>query len=83
MGLIVSSETGGAEICYANTSDIKSPDNIFSFHISCIKFYLACGKDFTIGVVPNYYIPNTANDYYTNSDRVFDFTLDLIKMNKK
>jgi hypothetical protein len=83
VGKIIGTETGGITVCYGDIYRFDLPHTKFDMGVSYKKFYNACGVDDKRGVLPDCIVENSFEDERNGIDRVLEFTINLIKQNKK
>jgi hypothetical protein len=83
VGKIIGTETGGLTACFGDVYKFELPNTKLDMNVSYKKFVNACGVDNRRGVIPDYIIENSFEDEQKGIDRVLEFTIDLIKQNKK
>jgi hypothetical protein len=83
VGKIIGTETGGLTVCFGDVYSFELPNTKFDMGVSCKQFFSACGVDNRRGVVPDFIVENTLEDEQKGMDRVLEFTVNLIKQNKK
>jgi hypothetical protein len=80
---IIGTETGGITVAFGDPIYFELPNTKFDLGVSWKKFYNACGIDNRRGVIPDFIVENSFDDDQKGIDRVLEFTIDLIKQNKK
>lgn len=81
VGEIIGSETGGLTACFGDVYSFELPNTRLDMGVSYKVFFNACGIDNGRGVIPNYVIETPLHPEQQSSDRVLEFTIDLIKKN--
>lgn len=79
-GTIVGEETGGVTVNFADIHSFNLPNTGLQIWTSWQKAYFPCGIDNNRGVLPDYFVSNTIEDYIEKNDRVLNFTIDLINV---
>jgi len=82
-GTIVGEETGGVTVNFADVHFFDLPQTRLKVMTSWEKAYFPCGIDNNRGVLPDYYVSNSIQDYIKKKDRVLEFTIDLINEEQK
>lgn len=77
-GTIIGEETGGVTVNFADVHFFNLPNTSLQVMTSWEKAYFPCGVDNNRGVLPDYVVANSINDYIEKRDRALDFTLNLI-----
>jgi hypothetical protein len=81
-GIIIGEETGGVTVNFGDVHIFKLPNTGLKIMTSWEQAFSACGIDNQSGVIPDFEVKNSIEDYINNKDRVLEYTLNLIK-NKK
>lgn len=81
-GTIIGEETGGATVNFGDVHIFKLPNTGLKIMTSWEQAYSACGTDNQRGVIPDFIVKNSIEDYVNHTDRVLEFSLNLIN-NKK
>jgi hypothetical protein len=81
IGLVVGSETGGAQFCCGNGPTIVTPNLNIPIGTSAKLIYLRGGVQHERGVLPNIEIKKTPKDLLSKNDKVLDYVVGFI--NKK
>lgn len=77
-GTIVGEETGGVTVNFGDVHFFNLPNTGLQVMTSWEKAYFPCGIDNNRGVLPDYNVSNSIEDYLEKKDRVLDFTIELI-----
>jgi C-terminal processing protease CtpA/Prc len=77
-GIIIGEETGGVTVNFGDIHFFNLPNTGQKIMTSWEKAYSPCGVDNNRGVLPDYYVTNSIQDYVEKKDRVLEFTLNLI-----
>lgn len=77
-GTIIGEETGGVTVNFADVHLFNLPKTGQKIMTSWEKAYFPCGIDNNRGVLPDYYVTNSIQDYVEKKDGVLEFTLNLI-----
>lgn len=77
-GIIIGEETGGATVNFGDVHIFELPNSGLKMMTSWEQAFSACGKDNHRGVIPDFIVENSISDYINGTDRILDFTLDLI-----
>lgn len=77
-GTILGEETGGVTVNFADVHFFNLHNTGMRFMTSWEKAYFPCGVDNNRGVLPDYNISNSIEDYIEKKDKVLDFTIELI-----
>lgn len=77
-GTIIGEETGGVTVNFGDVHLYNLPNTGQKIMTSWEKAYSPCGVDNNRGVLPDYYVTNSIQDYVEKKDRVLEFTLNLI-----
>jgi C-terminal processing protease CtpA/Prc len=80
-GIIIGEETGGITVSFGDVHFFDLPNTGIRIMTSWEKAYSACGVDNRRGVIPDYIVSNSLDDYIEKRDKVLEFTANLI--NKK
>jgi hypothetical protein len=79
IGALIGQETGGYVTDYLNTYFFKLPNTQLLAGVSITKSFPPNGKDEKHGVVPDYIVLQTIENYQKNIDAEMEYTLKLIK----
>lgn len=82
VGPIIGEETGGATVNFGNIHIFRLPHTGKQIMTSWEQAFSSCGEDNQRGVIPDYIVKNSIEDYINNTDAVLEFTLNMIN-NKK
>lgn len=82
-GTIIGEETGGATVNFGNIHIFKLPNTGLKIMTSWEQAFSSCGVDNQRGVIPDFEVKNSIEDYVNNNDRVLEFTLNLIEDKKQ
>ncbi|OFY39088.1 MAG: hypothetical protein A2X18_09345 [Bacteroidetes bacterium GWF2_40_14] len=82
-GIIIGEETGGITVSFGDIHIFDLPNTGIKIMTSWEKSYSACGVDNRHGVIPDYIISNSLDDYIEKRDKVLEFTINLINKNNK
>lgn len=77
-GIIIGEETGGITVSFGDVHFFDLPNTGIKIMTSWEKAYSACGLDNRRGVIPDYIVSNSMNDYIEKRDKVLEFTINLI-----
>jgi len=81
-GIIIGEETGGVTVSFGDIHVFKLPNTGLKIMTSWEQAFGSCGIDNQRGVIPDYIVKNSIEDYINHIDRVLEFTLKLINDNK-
>jgi hypothetical protein len=81
-GLIIGEETGGATINFGDVHIFELPNSGLKIMTSWEQAFSSCGIDDQRGVIPDFIVENSIEDYINQTDRVLEFTLNLINVKK-
>jgi hypothetical protein len=81
-GPIIGEETGGITVSFGDVHIFDLPFTGLKIMTSWDQAFSACGVDNQRGVMPDFEVINSIEDYMNKKDRVLEFTLNLIKDNK-
>jgi hypothetical protein len=77
-GTIIGEETGGVTVSFGDIHVFKLPNTGLKIMTSWEQAFGSCGIDNQRGVIPDYIVKNSIEDYINHTDRVLEFTLNLI-----
>jgi hypothetical protein len=77
-GTIIGEETGGVTVSFGDVHVFKLPNTGLKIMTSWEQAFGSCGIDNQRGVIPDYIVKNSIEDYINHTDRVLEFTLNLI-----
>ncbi len=83
IGSIIGEETGGLTVAYGDALSYTAPNTKMRFASSYKKFWEAGGREDGHGVIPDYEVKQKIADTEKGVDTVFEFTLDLIRKDKR
>jgi hypothetical protein len=78
-GTIIGEETGGVAVNFGDVHIFKLPNTGLKIMTSWEQAFSSCGIDNQRGVIPDFEVRNSIEDYINNKDRVLEFALNLIK----
>ena len=81
-GTIIGEETGGVTVNFGDVHIFKLPNTGLNIMTSWEQAFSACGTDNQRGVIPDFIVQNTIEDYINHTDKVLEFTLNLINDKK-
>jgi C-terminal processing protease CtpA/Prc len=81
-GTIIGEETGGATLNFGDVHIFKLPNSGLKIMTSWEQVFSSCGIDNQRGVIPDFIVKNSIEDYINHTDRVIEFTLNLINDKK-
>lgn len=81
-GTIIGEETGGATVNFGDVHVFELPHTRLKVMTSWEQAFSSCGIDNQRGVIPDFEVQNSIEDYINNNDRVLEFTLNLINGKK-
>jgi len=77
-GTVIGEETGGITVSFGDVHIFDLPNTGIKIMTSWEKAYSACGVDNRRGVIPDYIVSNSLDDYIEKRDKVLEFTINLI-----
>ena len=77
-GTIIGEETGGVTVGFGDVHIFKLPNTGLKIMTSWEQAFSSCGIDNQRGVIPDYIVKNSIEDYINHKDKVIEFTLNLI-----
>jgi len=81
-GTIIGEETGGATVNFGDVHIFKLPNSGLKIMTSWEQAFSSCGNDNQRGVIPDFIVKNSIEDYINHTDRVLEFTLNMINDKK-
>lgn len=81
-GIIIGEETGGATVNFGDVHIFKLPNTGLEIMTSWEQAFSACSTDNQRGVIPDFTVKNSIEDYINHTDKVLEFTLNLINDKK-
>ena len=81
-GTIIGEETGGVTVSFGDVHVFILPNTGLKIMTSWEQAFGSCGIDNQRGVIPDYIVKNSIEDYVNHTDRALEFTLDLINDKK-
>ncbi len=77
-GIIIGEETGGATVNFGDVHIFRLPNSGLKIMTSWEQAFSSCGIDNQRGVIPDFIVKNSIEDYINHTDRVLEFTLNMI-----